>query len=192
MLKLGDLNVLDFGNTIQLAGAILQGEGRTFLCFFPGDQSDLPLETLELDLAEWHVIVRQTDLLETEVLARASDGELAKIILRKSQRQIDTAVQWKVFQRDNYSCRYCGVTGVPLTVDHLVLWEEGGPTIEANLLSACKKCNKIRGNTQYQEWLRHPRYLNLSGKLAPEVRSANEALIGTLAGIPRNIQKRSR
>lgn len=191
-MKLQDLNLLDFGNTIQLAGAVFQGEGRTFLCLFPEDKNDLPAEALELSLEDWNALVRQTDLLETEVLAKASDGTLAKVVLRKSQRQIDAAVSWKVFQRDAYSCRYCAITGVPLTIDHLVTWEDGGPTTEANLLSACRKCNKARGNTPYHAWLQHARYRDLSQKLTPEVRAANEALVATLDKIPRTLHTRTR
>jgi len=184
MAQLKDLNIYAFGDTIQLAGAVFQGEGRTFLCFFPEDKNDQPIEPLELSLADWTALVRQTDLLETEILTKATDGTLAKIILRKSQRQIDSGVQWRCFQRDNYACRYCGVSGVPLTVDHLVTWENGGPTIEANLLSACKKCNKVRGNLPYADWLKHTRYCDLSRNLSPEVREANAALVSTLPSIP--------
>jgi 5-methylcytosine-specific restriction endonuclease McrA len=79
-----------------------------------------------------------------------------------------------------------------MSVDHLVLWEEGGPTIEVNLITACKKCNKVRGNTSYAEWLKHPRYKNVSAKLKPEVRAANEALLATLDAIPKMVSKRTR
>lgn len=30
------LNLRSVGNTIQIAGAIYAGEGKIFLCFFPG------------------------------------------------------------------------------------------------------------------------------------------------------------
>jgi hypothetical protein len=123
-MKFSDLNLLSFGNTIQLTGAIYSGEGKSFLCFFPGDKNDLPQEILELTTEEWNEMIKQTDLLEAEVLARASDGRLAKIVLRKSARQISQGVSWNVFRRDGYKCRYCGKDKVPLTVDHLILWEE--------------------------------------------------------------------
>lgn len=190
MTKLKDLSLLALGNTINLAGAIYTGEGKTFLAFFPEDRNDLPLEPLELDLEDWNALVRQTDLLETEVLTKASDGTLAKIIVRKSTRHIDNAVSWRVFKRDKYACRYCGNDNTPLTVDHLITWEDGGPTTEANLVSACKKCNKVRGNTPYAEWLKHPRYL--SSNLHPDVVRANSDLVATLDKIPRNLHKASR
>jgi hypothetical protein len=191
-MKLADLDLLQFGNTIQMAGAIYQGADRSYVLMFPEDQNNLPIEVLELTREEWDQVLRQTDLLEVEVLTNASDGTLAKAIVRKSTRQIEQAVSWKVYQRDHYSCRYCGITGVPLTVDHLVLWEQQGPSIPDNLVACCRKCNKIRGNMQYADWLQSKRYLNVSRKLSPEVRAANEALVATLDGIPRRAQERSR
>lgn len=192
MAKFSDINLLDVGHTIMMTGAIFSGNGKHYLCFFPFDREDHPTEPLEMNHEDWKAFVRQTDLLETEVLQSAPDGTLAKVILRKSQRVVDNMVQWRVFKRDGFACRYCGVDDVPMSVDHLVLWEEGGPTIEVNLITACKKCNKVRGNTPYAEWLKHPRYKNVSAKLKPEVRAANEALLATLDAIPKMVSKRTR
>ena len=191
--KLTDLNIHDVGNTIQLSGAIYSGNGKDYLCFFPGEfdlSNEMTLLTMEMD--DWKKFIKQTDLMETEILAKDTDGKIVKAILRKTQRQIDARVQWLVFQRDNYTCRYCGRTGIPLTVDHLVLWEEGGPSIEENLVASCKKCNKTRGNMQYVDWLNDPKYVKVSAGLPDEVILANEELIDTLADIPRNVHKKSR
>ena len=178
-MKLSELNLLSVGHTINLVGAVYSGEGKMLLALFPEDQGEIKtrdgeapaffqetsgvsIETLEMDTADWERFLRQTDLLETEVLTKASDGTLAKAILRKSQRQIDTNVQWKVWRRDKFSCVYCGKDDVPLTVDHLVTWEVGGPSVEANLVTADRPCNKARGNLSYADWLRHPHYLKVS------------------------------
>jgi hypothetical protein len=192
MAKLTDINILDVGHSILMTGAVFSGNGKHYLVFFPYDREDYPYEPLEMDVEDWKKFMRQTDLLETEVLASAPDGTLAKVILRKSQRIIDGVIQWRVFKRDGYKCRYCAIEGVPLSVDHLVLWEEGGPTIDENLVTACKKCNKTRGNLQYPDWLKHPRYVATSTKLAPEVRAANEELLGRLAHIPKTVHTRTR
>jgi hypothetical protein len=194
MAKFKDLNLLDIGNTIQLTGAIWEGNGKCYLVFLPGDHNpDTTVEPLELTTGEWTQFIQQADVLETEVISKASDGTLAKIILRKSGRQIAQEVSWKVYHRDHYKCRYCGAgPGIPLTVDHLVLWEEGGPSIESNLLSSCKRCNRTRGNTQYEDWLRHPYYTKVSQRLTQDVLQANQMLAGTLARIPRMVHKPSK
>ena len=190
-MKFSDLNLLDVGNELQMDGAVWGGKGKTLLCLFPGESAEM-MFPLEMNQAEWEQFIRQSDIMETEVLTRSPDGKLAKVIARKSSRVIEANISWKVFKRDGYACRYCGNDSTALTVDHLVLWEEGGPSIEANLLSACKKCNKVRGNTQYGDWLRHPHYVKVSRNLKPEVRAANEAVLATLAAIPRLQHVKSR
>lgn len=191
-LKLSDLNLLAFGNTIQMSGAMYSGEGKTYLCFFPEDKNDLPVHFLEMEHEEWKAFLRQTDIMETEILQKAKDGTLVKAMARKSQRNIDQSVSWKVWKRDSYRCRYCGNGDTPLTVDHLVLWEEMGPSIESNLLSACKKCNKVRGNLKYDAWLQHPHYLQVSKRLDQATRDANTAILATLDNVPRLVHARSR
>jgi hypothetical protein len=191
-MKLSDLNILDVGNTIGLVGAVFGGKGSTYLCMFPDQEIEDNQEVLDMDLEDWKKFLRQTDLLETEVLSFTADGKLSKAIMRKTQRLIEQRVSWAVYKRDEYKCRYCGRDGVPLTVDHLVLWEEGGPSIEENLTSSCRRCNKTRGRTKYEEWLQHPYYKKVSKSLSDAQREENVALSHTLAGIPLRVVDRSR
>jgi hypothetical protein len=212
-LRLEDLDLLEFGNSIQMAGAVYQGEGRCYLALFPEDQgvlddavggytflprgaqrgedAALNVVLLDMDLDDWTKFLRQSDLLETEVLTKAANGALTKAILRKSQRQISQSICWVVYKRDGYRCRYCGNDDVPLTVDHLVLWEAGGPSVEANLVAACRRCNKARGNTEYAAWLEHPHYRRVSSNLDPATQRANRDLVATLGAIPRMVHKPS-
>ncbi len=210
-MKFSDLNLFDVGNSIQLAGAVYIGNGKVLLAMFP--QEDLVTELgtsvfedpvvneqqqvhdvciLNMTQEEWEAFIRQTDLLETQGLVKTQSGTIEKAILRKSQRQIEQGVSWKVFRRDGYKCRYCGADDVPLTVDHLVCWEEGGPSTEANLTASCRKCNKTRGNLSYAEWLEHSYYKKVSANLTEGEREANRVLASTLDAIPRHYTKRSR
>jgi hypothetical protein len=189
-MEFNDLNLLTIGNEVTLTGAVWSGNGQMLVCLFPDAEDDAELSVLRMGTEEWKALIRQSDLLETEALVKGADGKLKKAIVRKSERNIEQGVSWNVFRRDECRCRYCGSDTVPLTVDHLVLWEDGGPSTEANLVSACRKCNKRRGNTQYADWLKHPFYLEKSKRLTPEVRAANEAILGTLDAIPRVVGKR--
>jgi hypothetical protein len=188
-MKFADLPRLALGHTIQLAGAIWSGEGKNYLCFLPDEEEALPLEIVTLTQEEWEEFLLQTDLLNVEAQVLDEAGKVVKAIVRKSQRQISQNVSWEVFRRDAYHCRYCGRGDVPLTVDHLVLWEEGGPSVPANLVSSCKKCNKTRGNTPYAEWLNHPYYKRVSQDLSRATIAQNLALVPTLATIPRQPHK---
>lgn len=193
-IVIDDINLLDIGNTIQISGAIWSGNGKHYLCFLPGefDGDENNIELLAMNLEQWKSFIKQTDLCETQILAKDETGGLVKILIRKTTRQIDSKLQWKVFQRDDYTCRYCGKTGIPLTVDHLVLWEDGGPTIEENLLAACKKCNKTRGSMPYEEWLDCKYYNKVAQNLRATVRLDNEKIADTLDSIERVYHKKSR
>ena len=199
-MKLSDIEITHVGDTIQMVGALYHGEGQVFLCMFP-DYLDIStnladgtatLKHLDMDSEDWKTFLRQADIMETEVLVKAEDGKLVKAIMRKSQRQIDQTVAWNVFRRDKFTCRYCGKDNVPLTVDHLVRWEEGGPTIEANLLASCRRCNRTRGRMAYGDWMQSPEYLEISKNLDWGVNRDNHQIEHTLDAIPRVVHVKSR
>jgi len=184
------------GRGVSLTGAILTDErtGESYVFRFPDyvDDDFQPVLVHPLTPEDWEALIKQTDLVEASVLAKAKDGKLYKAIIRKSARHISQQVSWSVFRRDGYACRYCGNDKIPLTVDHLVLWEEGGPSTEENLVAACKRCNNARGNTQYEEWLRSPHYMRVAEKLTPEQREANAQLVPMLDRVERRYHKGSR
>lgn len=181
-IKLSDLNIHDIGSSIQIAGTIWSGKGIQFVTLFPGKDEDFSqLKTLPMNLQEWEQFLHQTDILETEILARDPDSsQIVKAVVRKTQRSIDAYMQWEVFRRDNYSCRYCQRTGIPLTVDHIDLWENGGATIPENLLSACRSCNKDRGRMEYADWLKSPVYFKKSLGLTVAQQKANSDILQNL------------
>lgn len=180
--RLEEINLRELGNSIYLSGMVLSGNNETFIVPTPnGEIHDL--SCLQLTLEEWKTVLRQTDLQEVEVLME-DEGGIKKAILRKTTRQIETKISWNVYRRDGYRCRYCGCGDKPLTVDHLVLWEEGGPSIEENLVSACSKCNKRRGNMHYTDWLNSEEYAQKSSGLTDDEKLKNYQLAGTLVNIP--------
>lgn len=186
-------DLLRFGNEIEMTGVVYtdRPRGESYIIELPGESIFIPKE-IEMEEGDWDVMLRQCDLLETEILAKAKDGSIVKAIFRKSNRQIDVQTTWKVFKRDNYTCRYCGKDGIPLTVDHILLWEKGGPSTEDNLVSACRKCNKTRGNTEYGEWLETSYYKTVSKKLSREVLQMNLDLVESIKIIPLKLHVASR
>ena len=55
-----------------------------------------------------------------------------------------------VFKRDGHKCQYCG-TQKDLTLDHLIPKAKGGKTSWNNLVTACKKCNSVKGDYSLEE-----------------------------------------
>ena len=50
-----------------------------------------------------------------------------------------------IFKRDDSKCQYCG-TSKDLTLDHVVPRSKGGKSTWTNLVTACKRCNSIKGD----------------------------------------------
>ncbi|MFE6075737.1 HNH endonuclease [Paenibacillus sp. NPDC057886] len=57
----------------------------------------------------------------------------------------------KVLKRDSYVCHYCGAYGD--TVDHVIPMSKGGRNALSNLVCACEKCNRERGNMDYERYV---------------------------------------
>jgi hypothetical protein len=172
-----DFDLRSIGNELEITG-VLYGD---VLIMLPGENRPLEVSGLTPTLDEWTKIIRQSDLKEIEGMDKGK-----KIVLRKSTRQIETKIMWEVFRRDEYHCRYCGANDRPLTVDHVVLWEEMGPTIPLNLITACKKCNNARGSMQYEDWLTSPQYLSQLPQIPVNFIAANSLVLTYIPEIKAN------
>jgi hypothetical protein len=151
-----EIPLYDLGNRLEISGMILQGADETYAIMFPYSKLDEPT-MVGVNEQEWKDLLYQLDTLGA-VLYPNKPG--AKTVVRKSQRQLDSKTNWKVFRRDNFTCQYCGVNDVPMTVDHIVLWEDMGDSVEDNMICACSNCNKKRGNMEYEDWLQSDYLLN--------------------------------
>lgn len=164
----------DLGINLGIGGILFTGKAGNFLVMLP-DEEYIDTDDLEIvrpTFDEWLAMLRQTDLVEVAVIQQ--DG--AKAILRKSQRHMDISVSWAVFKRDGYRCVYCGAEG-PLTVDHIILWQDNGPTIPENLVTCCTVCNKKRGNLMITDWLASEEYEKRSVNLTEEQKRKNLKLV---------------
>ncbi|MCS7063011.1 MAG: HNH endonuclease [Methylacidiphilales bacterium] len=53
-----------------------------------------------------------------------------------------------LFERDNYTCQYCGQKFHPneLNLDHVIPRDQGGKTTWDNIVCSCIRCNSLKGN----------------------------------------------
>ena len=51
-----------------------------------------------------------------------------------------------ILVRDNHQCQYCSSKKGPLTMDHVLPKNRGGEDTWENLVVACQKCNRKKGN----------------------------------------------
>lgn len=59
----------------------------------------------------------------------------------------------EVFERDNYTCTYCGERGGKLECDHIIPVAKGGGHDLANLTTACRPCNRSKRDKTLAEWM---------------------------------------
>ena len=58
----------------------------------------------------------------------------------------------QIFERDSFTCRYCGAKGVELECDHVEPISRGGTNEPGNLVTACSDCNRSKRNKQLDQW----------------------------------------
>jgi len=177
-------------NKIQIKGLILSdGSDEEYHFYLPSDDTETTettIHSLKLGIDDWLKVFDRMDKRETECLAVDETGNLTKIMIRKSERHIAEGIRWRVFARDGYTCQYCLRKGIPMTVDHLVTWTAGGPTIDENLLTSCRKCNQIRADMPFAEWLQSNKYQKRSKDVSSELRERLLRLSETLDDIPKS------
>jgi hypothetical protein len=75
---------------------------------------------------------------------------------RKTPRQADLRLRFRVLRRDNFKCCLCGTSpalqpGIVLEVDHKIPSSKGGETVLDNLQTLCQVCNIGKSNLPLTE-----------------------------------------
>ncbi len=79
-----------------------------------------------------------------------SNNNSSIIIKHSTGRTITPTLRFRVFRRDNFTCKICGKSPmkdeVVLEIDHIIPYSTGGETAEDNLQTLCKECNRGKTN----------------------------------------------
>jgi 5-methylcytosine-specific restriction endonuclease McrA len=129
-----------------------------------------PLAALSMELARF-----DTHLMQTPDLSGVAyqQGELAGYEVREY-----------LLEKWERTCAYCGATGVPLQVEHIVPRSRGGSNRVGNLCLSCAPCNQRKGNRTAAEF----GYSQVQAKAkvplrdAAAVNATRWALFGRLTG----------
>jgi len=121
-----------------------------------------PASWLPLSIISWKDAIGYMTLEKATVLEwhddwivrsqRWSTRVPAVMILNEYQKR-KTSVRFakhNVFLRDGYVCQYCSesVTKGSATLDHVLPVSHGGKTTFENTVTACSKCNALKGNNK--------------------------------------------
>lgn len=66
------------------------------------------------------------------------------------KKTISNRIKWDIWQRDDFTCQYCGSRS-ELAIDHIYPESRGGELTEGNLVTACKYCNSKKGKRTPEE-----------------------------------------
>jgi hypothetical protein len=140
-----------FGSELRIIGLVIGGSVRQFCVACPGEliaDFERPA-AYHPDLDEWTALIRATD---DPVYFTAHQGN--KVAHRKVQRQLSGLVQQKIWAADGFECQYCGIRmgETTLTIDHFTPMELGGSDESDNLITACRKCNRLKGAMDPIQW----------------------------------------
>lgn len=88
-----------------------------------------------------------------------TDPRKIQVVYSKEGFQRPPVAEWQVlrstvFERDGYTCVYCGARDVELHCDHVMPASRGGEHSLDNLVTACAKCNRSKHDRTPEEWLR--------------------------------------
>lgn len=66
--------------------------------------------------------------------------------------------EWKItrlriFERDKFTCSYCGSVGGELECDHVIPISRNGTSEDSNLTTSCKPCNRLKSNMMPDEFI---------------------------------------
>lgn len=122
------------------------------------NQSYEPLTICRTRRAVVLIYQRKAEMLEngvgfihtvTDIFPIPSVIRLAYMIRRPYRERKLT--RFEVFNRDRYTCQYCGRETRQLTLDHVIPRYRGGRHIWENVVSACVPCNRRKAGRTPRE-----------------------------------------
>jgi len=72
-------------------------------------------------------------------------------LIKRPFRSEKKLTRLEVFQRDKYTCQYCGKQTRQLTLDHVIPRHRGGQHTWENVVSACTACNRRKAGRTPEE-----------------------------------------
>ena len=100
-----------------------------------------------------------------------------RMALKRQLPSTLTTEQWNIIKEAfNNKCCYCNLEK-PLTQDHFLALNNGGPYVADNILPACKSCNSSKRDKQFFTW--YPKYKHYSSEREQKIL----AYLGYIKGI---------
>ena len=116
------------------------------------NQSYEPLNLCRTRRAIMLVILNKAEILENsrgEIHSASYTFQVPSVIrlayMVKRPYHQQKLNRFEIFNRDKYTCQYCGRQTKELTLDHVVPRRRSGRHVWENIVSACISCNRRKG-----------------------------------------------
>lgn len=110
-------------------------------------------------LADWRVQLLPPRQFKKKFIAALAgkENEFSPYVIPNHGRP--SPAEWaklraSIFERDQFTCQYCGAAGGKLECDHVFPVSRGGSHDPENLKTACFSCNRSKRNKTPDEWMR--------------------------------------
>jgi len=104
-----------------------------------------------LDRGKAELLEEGAGLLHTASVVFPRPSVIRLVYMIRRPRPQMRLTRREVFQRDRFTCMYCGRQSHDLTLDHVFPRHRGGKHTWENLVSACKPCNHSKAGRTPQE-----------------------------------------
>lgn len=97
----------------------------------------------DIDENESNILGQNENTMNTSIVNVEDKNEVS---MKRTSRNINLKIRFRVLQRDNFKCCFCGASpakdpNVELHIDHIIPWSKNGETVIENLQTLCSKCN---------------------------------------------------
>lgn len=144
----------DIGQFVNIAGIVVETTNGAMTLLVPNALIGVGLlhsDIKRMSPEDWSKFIQCSD--DPKIFELDPTGGI-KAVHRKIRYQISGDVQQKIWALDSFKCVYCDrqMGEVQLSIDHFVPLELGGSNDETNYLSACRRCNKQKGNKKPEDF----------------------------------------
>lgn len=102
--------------------------------------------------AETKALLMSRGLIDEAGRPRAWDRRQNESQGGRPSAEVWRRIRRRIFERDDYTCAYCGLRGVRLECDHIFPVALGGSHDDDNLATACFACNRSKRAKTLDQW----------------------------------------
>ena len=87
------------------------------------------------------------------------------LTIKQMRKRLTETAKKQIFIRDKFECQYCG-SKEDLEIDHIIPLSQGGNNEDSNLITACHRCNSLKGDKKLKDFLENNREIKFLDRVS--------------------------